>query len=689
MVVQPASAATLSVSGYPSSTVAGTSHSFTVTALDQYGNLATGYTGTVKFMATNDAVAVLPSNYTFLSADGGTKTFSATFKTVAGGSKTLIATDTVSSLIAGSESGIAVTTAAAATISVVSGSGQSAPINNAFGSALIAHVVDAYSNPVSGVSVTFSGPSSGASGSFATCSGGNPQTYSCAISTDASGQASASTFTANGTAGGPYNVAASASGTNTANFALTNQKANQTISFTSTAPSNAKVGGATYTVAATGGASGNAVTFSIDSSASSVCSISGSTVSFTATGTCVIDGNQAGSSNYNAAPQAQQSFTVNKGDQTISFGTLANKRMDQGPITVSATASSGLTVAFTSATTSVCTVSATTVTLLHIGTCTINANQAGNSDWNTAPQVQQSFTISIGNQGISFTSSAPTNATVGGATYMVSATGGGSGNAVSFTIDSTASTICSITGSAVSFTAAGTCVVDANQAGNADWNPAPQAQQSLTVISPVAYAAIGAAQTWTTSSAKNVTYPAGTAANDLVLLVLVNNKSTAGPSAPTGWTLLGDVSRGNVDLSVYSRLSGGETFVSLSPSPGNSGASAWVVRYIRASGYPPNPATAATAVVSSSSGGGSTTLTPTMASATVANATMISIVGEAGTSSLSLSSAHGFTRETTQSSTGISMGIGDQLLALTGIPTAPTWSSAVSGDWGALTIAFH
>jgi Domain of unknown function (DUF2341) len=84
----------------------------------------------------------------------------------------------------------------------------------------------------------------------------------------------------------------------------------QTITFTSTAPTNAIVGGPTYTVTATGGASGNPVTFSIDSSASTVCSISGSVVSFTGPGTCTIDANQAGNSTYAAAAQAHQSFTV-------------------------------------------------------------------------------------------------------------------------------------------------------------------------------------------------------------------------------------------------------------------------------------------------------------------------------------------------------------------------------------------
>ena len=56
--------------------------------------------------------------------------------------------------------------------------------------------------------------------------------------------------------------------------------------------------------------SGLTAVLTIDSTAKTVCSLSGSTVSFSKAGTCVIDANQAGNSSYEAAPQAQQSFTV-------------------------------------------------------------------------------------------------------------------------------------------------------------------------------------------------------------------------------------------------------------------------------------------------------------------------------------------------------------------------------------------
>lgn len=102
-------------------------------------------------------------------------------------------------------------------MTAASGSGQSATISTAFAAPLVANVVDAFSNPVSGVSVTFTAPASGSSGTFASNS-----TNTETDTTDASGNATSSVFTANATVGGPYNVVAT-SGTLTAvNFALTN-----------------------------------------------------------------------------------------------------------------------------------------------------------------------------------------------------------------------------------------------------------------------------------------------------------------------------------------------------------------------------------------------------------------------------------------------------------------------------------
>jgi hypothetical protein len=76
----------------PSSIPAGTPFSFTITAEDKFGNVETGYTGTVHFSAlANDTQAVLPADYTFTAADGGTHTFTATLTRSAGATSPFIA----------------------------------------------------------------------------------------------------------------------------------------------------------------------------------------------------------------------------------------------------------------------------------------------------------------------------------------------------------------------------------------------------------------------------------------------------------------------------------------------------------------------------------------------------------------------------------------------------------------------
>lgn len=86
----------------------------------------------------------------------------------------------------------------------------------------------------------------------------------------------------------------------------------QSITFTSTPPSPALVGGS-YDIAATGGESGEPVVFSIDPSVAEMCSVTDSSVRFLSVGTCVVHANQAGNRGYFAAPQQQQSFEVTAG----------------------------------------------------------------------------------------------------------------------------------------------------------------------------------------------------------------------------------------------------------------------------------------------------------------------------------------------------------------------------------------
>ena len=83
----------LVLAGLGQTVIAGPSQTITVTLMDNFGNVATGYLGTVHF-ASSDGQSVLPADYSFTASDKGKHTFQATFKTV--GAQFLSATDTTS-----------------------------------------------------------------------------------------------------------------------------------------------------------------------------------------------------------------------------------------------------------------------------------------------------------------------------------------------------------------------------------------------------------------------------------------------------------------------------------------------------------------------------------------------------------------------------------------------------------------
>jgi hypothetical protein len=104
ITVTPTAAKTLVVSGFPLTIEAGAAHILTVTARDAYGNVATGYSGTVAFRS-DDRQATLPTDSTLSQGVG---TFTATLRTV-GDNHFIRAVDTSMRSIRGAETGITVT----------------------------------------------------------------------------------------------------------------------------------------------------------------------------------------------------------------------------------------------------------------------------------------------------------------------------------------------------------------------------------------------------------------------------------------------------------------------------------------------------------------------------------------------------------------------------------------------------
>ncbi len=263
------------------------------------------------------------------------------------------------------------------------------------------------------------------------------------------------------------------------NETVNSTKANQTISVITSAPATA-INDATFSVAASA-SSGLPVAVTT----SGVCTGGGTgTVIITmisSSGTCTVHYDQAGNTNYNAAPQVNETTNAVKANQTITINTNAPATAANGSdFTVAATASSGLSVTYSA--TGSCTNSGATFTMTSgAGTCTVHYNQAGNADYNAAVELTEGVTALKGSQTITVTTHAPVSA-ANGSSFNVAALAS-SGLPVAIT----ATGVCSGGGSgSASITvnaSSGTCMVHYNQAGDANnWNAAPEVTENTSAL---------------------------------------------------------------------------------------------------------------------------------------------------------------------------------------------------------------
>jgi hypothetical protein len=170
---------------------------------------------------------------------------------------------------------------------------------------------------------------------------------------------------------------------------------------------------------------------------------------------------------------------VTKVDQTITFGSLPSENfVPFATFTLSATASSGLPVSYSSSNTGVATVAGNTVTIVGAGTTTITASQSGNVNYNAATSVDQTLTVIKADQTISGVDASISK--VGGdAAYSLRATVS-SGLTLTYATDNPAVATVSSAG-LVTIVGAGTANLTVSQAGNSNYNAAPTVTQVLTV----------------------------------------------------------------------------------------------------------------------------------------------------------------------------------------------------------------
>jgi hypothetical protein len=258
---------------------------------------------------------------------------------------------------------------------------------------------------------------------------------------------------------------------------------------------------------------------------SSGCSLASGKVTFTGSGTCLIDFNDPGNTTYAAAAQVQQSIKVYSAN-TISVSAAPSSGGAGGSYSPGASATSGDNIVRTLSSSSTgCTLSGIKVTFTGLGTCHVLFNDPGNGAFAAAAQVEQSITVHSGNY---ITASTPPAAGTINGSYSASASAT-SGDTVVITLDGS-STGCSIDKNKVTFTGNGICKVNFNDPGNGAYAAAKEVQQDITSGTGLLYQSTLALFSTGGTYGKNLTLIASGGSGSGAVTFAVTNVGTAGCS---------------------------------------------------------------------------------------------------------------------------------------------------------------
>jgi hypothetical protein len=436
------------------------------------------------------------------------------------------------------------------------------------------------------------------------------------------------------TIGAVYNAGGSFATSSDTAHTLTVNKAAQTIHFTAPATPITYSAGMVIPLSATGGASGNTITFILDASSTGTGTIGNNSLTVTGAGTLVIDANQAGNGNYSAATQAQVTVVVNKTAQTIHFTAPASPVTYTPGLVIPLSAiggGSGDAIVFSldAGSTGTGTIAGNSLTATSAGTLVIDANQTGNGDYSSATQAQVTVVVNKAAQTIHFT------APVSPVTYGVSpitlvATGGSSGNTVTFSVAGPAD----VSGSTLTISGAGTVAITANQTGNVNYAAATAVEQTILVKQATSATSL--------SSSVNPLFETDS--------TIFTAKVTSSAGAPTGnvsfldgTTLLGDgtLSDGAATLTISSLAVGAHKITAAYSGDANFAASTSGGLSQSVIGFSLSPASGSDASQTVAPGGSATyklVIAPT-AGATLPVATVLTVTGLPPGASASLAAA--------------------------------------------------
>jgi hypothetical protein len=246
--------------------------------------------------------------------------------------------------------------------------------------------------------------------------------------------------------------------------------------------------------------------------------VTGSTLKLTGTGTVVVRALQAGDVNHLPAAAVERSFAVSRAGQTVTFAAVGPKTFGDAPVTLSASSSVGLPIAFRLAS-GPASLDGAVLTLTGAGSVLVEAVQEGTVLYEGATNRQ---TVVVGRASQTITFAAVTNQPYRTNPIVLGATAS-SGLPVAYRVVSGPG---SVTGNQLQLSGVGAVTLAADQTGNTNWLAATSVTNGFTVgrgVQEIRFTAIGNQVLGGTPVTMTATSSAGLA----VSYVVVSGPATA------------------------------------------------------------------------------------------------------------------------------------------------------------------
>ena len=189
-------------------------------------------------------------------------------------------------------------------------------------------------------------------------------------------------------------------------------------------------------------------------------------------------------SNGTVSAPAAFNFNIAQGSQTITFDLIPSMPVSDPPYMLTATASSGLTVTYTSSDNNVATVSGNMVTFVAPGSTVITASQAGDANFTAAVPVEQTLTVLAAATNVTYLGGAtaiPANVP-GGTTVSDISAGNNFGTPTLLSTGSPSTGYTGATGGTNAGAAARTGALDTTQSAYFSFTLTPDAGKQVTLF---------------------------------------------------------------------------------------------------------------------------------------------------------------------------------------------------------------